>query len=428
VDENDGFHQYRKSNACERAPQMSTTQRFVIVGAGLAGASAAQTLRAEWVTGSITLIGHEQHPPYNRPPLSKQRLVGGDYELLVKPADWYAENGVELRLGTVVRSIDAKAHTVSLKDGETVAYDQLLLATGATPRRTTIPGATLPGVHYLRTIEDSDALRDKLKGGRKKLVVLGSGWIAMEVAASARMLGNDVTLLEVGHGSLHTSLGSEVDQIFGELHTQHGVDLRNHVEVLELVEVKGSVGAVRVKDAADIPCDLVLVAIGASPNTFIAEEAGLDVDGGILVDEALRTSDPNIFAAGDAANAFHPVLQARLRSDHWSNALTQGPAAARSMLGQTVVYDEVPYFYTDQYDLGMEFAGYVPLTKQAKVVFRGDPKGRNGIVFWLHKDRVVGGMNINVWDVNDEIKRIIRGAQPVDTAKLSDPSVDLATL
>lgn len=407
---------------------MSANPKFVIVGAGLAGVSAAETLRAEGFRGQIIIIGNEKHKPYNRPPLSKERLAGSTDDLFVKPESWYVENNIKLRLSTIVRSLDAKNRTLTLDDGEKLEYDRLLLATGATPRRTTIPGATLPGVHQLRTMDDSDRLRELLKDGGKKLVVIGSGWIGMEVAASARQLGNDVTILEIAHGPLESALGDEVGRIFADLHAAHGVDLRNRAEAVEIVEKGGRVAGVQVKDDGVVPADLVVVAIGASPNVYLAEQAGLKVSKGILVDAALRTSDPNIWAAGDVANAWHPFLKGRIRSDHWANALAQGPAAARSMLELPVNYDEVPYFYTDQYDLGMEFAGYIPLTKRAKVVYRGDIASREGLVFWMRKDRVVAGMNINVWDVNDEIKRIIAANKPVDVARLRDPSVDLATL
>jgi 3-phenylpropionate/trans-cinnamate dioxygenase ferredoxin reductase subunit len=407
---------------------MSTNPKFVIIGAGLAGACAAETLRNEGFRGEISIIGNEPHRPYNRPPLSKQRLAGEPDEVFVHPSNWYDDHSIELRLESIARTIDPAGHTIALEGGEKVRYDRLLLATGASARRVTIPGAWLDGIHYLRTLEDSDELRELLKDGDKRVVVVGSGWIGMEVAASARMLGNDVTVLEVAHGPLDSALGSEVGQLFASLHADHGVDIRNRAEATEFIGVDGRVIAVRVADGQDVPADVVVVAIGASPNVALAQGAGLEVRRGILVDEGMHTSHPDIFAAGDVANAWHPFIHDRIRSDHWANAMGQGPAAAKSMLGQLVSYDEIPYFYTDQYDLGMEFAGFVPLTRRAKIVYRGDVAKREVIVFWILNGRVVAGMNVNVWGVNDEIKRIIRDGKIVDIDHLPDPAVDLATL
>ncbi|WP_394769469.1 NAD(P)/FAD-dependent oxidoreductase [Lacisediminihabitans sp.] len=409
---------------------MTSQENFIIVGGGLAGASAAEALRAGGFEGSIRLFAGERHHPYIRPPLSKDYLSGKDAidTVFVHPHDWYGENGVEVSTGSPVASLDPAARSVTLADGERVGYDALLLATGSTPRRLPIAGADLDGVHYLRTIDDSEALRAELQDGGRRLVLIGSGWIGMEVAATARTLGNEVTILEREAIPLAAALGDELGTMFAEMHLEHGVTLRRQVVVDSIVGAGGRVTGVVLADGESIPADLVLVGIGAVPNVGLATSAGLETDNGVLTDAALHTSDQHIFAAGDVANAFHPVIGRRLRSEHWANALGGGAAAGRSMLGETVSYDDIPYFYTDQFDLGMEYSGYGPLTTGATVVYRGDRAKREFIAFWVADGKVVAGMNVNVWDVNEAVQGIIRRANTVDPARLADESVPLESL
>lgn len=401
---------------------------LVVVGGGLAAGSAAETLRAEGFDGDVTIVAGEPHPPYQRPPLSKGYLAGkeGADAVILHPAAWYADNGIALRTGTVVTALDPAAHRLELAGGESLAYDAVLLATGASPRHLPIPGADLPGVHTLRRIEDSDALHAQLKDGGRRLVLIGSGWIGLEVAATAREFGNEVTVLERDPVPLAAALGAELGSVFARLHREHGVDLRLSVGVESIVGDDRASGVV--VDGETVPADLVLVGVGAVPNIELAEGAGLDIQNGILVDASLRTSAPDVFAAGDVANAYHPVIQRHLRSEHWANALNAGPVAARAMLGQHVVFDDIPYFYTDQYDLGMELSGYAPLMSQAQLVIRGDLERREFIAFWVDAGRVVGGMNVNVWDVNETVQALIRSGEPVDGASLADPSVPLESL
>jgi len=261
-------------------------------------------------------------------------------------------------------------------------------------------------------------------------VLIGSGWIGLEVAATAREFGNEVTVLERDPVPLAAALGAELGTVFLRMHQEHGVDLRMSVGV-ERITGEGRADGV-VVDGETVPADLVLVGVGAVPNTGLADAAGLDVQNGILVDASLRTSAPDVFAAGDVANAYHPVIHRHLRSEHWANALNAGPIAARAMLGQDVVYDAIPYFYTDQYDLGMELSGYPPLMSQAGLVIRGDLDAREFIAFWVEDEpggvRVVGGMNVNVWDVNETVQALIRSGERVDAAALADPAVPLETL
>jgi 3-phenylpropionate/trans-cinnamate dioxygenase ferredoxin reductase subunit len=390
-------------------------QRFVIVGGGLAGAKAAEALRDKGYDGRLTLVGDERHLPYERPPLSKDHLAGkADRDsMTVHPAAWYDEHGVELALGIGVSRIDRDDHRVQLADGSSQPYDKLLLATGASPRRPRIPGADAPGVHYLRRIEDSEAIRDAF-GTARRIVVVGGGWIGLEVASAARQAGVAVTLLEAAELPLLRVLGPEVAPVFAELHRQHDVDLRFDANVAEIAAT-----GVKLADGTKIAADAVVVGVGAAPNTQLAERAGLHVDNGIVVDAALRTTDPDIVAAGDVANAFHPVLGRHIRVEHWANALSQPPVAAATMLGETASHDDLPYFFTDQYDLGMEFVG--DTSGYDRVVCRG--AGREFIAFWLKDNRLLAGMNVNVWDVVDPIKAMI--GRIVDPEALADPAKPL---
>jgi 3-phenylpropionate/trans-cinnamate dioxygenase ferredoxin reductase subunit len=403
---------------------------YVIVGASLAGAKAAETLRAEGFTGPIVLVGTEHELPYERPPLSKDYLLGKAERdsIFVHPAQWYADNNIDLRTGVTVTEIDRAAHAVVLADGTRIEYGKLLLTTGSSPRRLTIEGADLSGVHYLRSVGDSDRLKAAFGEG-VRVAVIGAGWIGLETAAAARNAGADVTVLEMAELPLLRVLGREVAAVFADLHREHGVDLRFGIQVAAITGEGGKATGVRLGDGSTVPADIVVVGIGVTPNVELAQAAGLKVDNGVRVDAGLCSSDPHIYAAGDVASAYHPVLGQHIRVEHWANALNQGPAAGKSMLGQDVAYDRVPYFFSDQFDLGMEYSGYVEPDGYAQVVFRGDVPGREFIAFWLDgADRVLAGMNVNVWDVTDPIQALVRAARPVDPAALADPSVDLGSL
>jgi len=402
--------------------------RMLIIGGGLAGGTAAEALRDEGFDGEITVVAAEAHPPYQRPPLSKGYLAGreGMDAVILHPADWYADRGIRLITGVAATSLEPTAHAVELEDGTRLTYDAVLLATGATPRMIPLPGHDLPGVMTLRRLDDSDALASLLRDGGRRLVVIGAGWIGMEVAATARGFGNEVAILERDAVPLAVALGAEMGEVFRGLHLEHGVDLRTSVGVDRIVGDTRATGVV--VDGETLQADLVLVGVGATPNTALAEEAGLDILNGVLTDEALRTSADDVYAAGDVANAFHPVLQRHLRSEHWANALNAGKVVARSMLGRQAVFDEIPYFYTDQYDLGMELSGYAPLMTDAELVVRGDLDAREFIAFWTDDGRIVAGMNVNVWDVNDKVQALIRSGARLDTARLRDADVPLEDL
>lgn len=411
---------------------------FVIVGGGLAGAKAAETLRAEGFTGRVILIGDERDHPYERPPLSKGYLSGKEERdsVFVHEPAWYAQADVELHLGQTVVAIDRDAKSVRLGEGTVLHYDKLLLATGAEPRRLDIPGTDLAGVHHLRRLAHADRLRQVLTVlGRDngRLVIAGGGWIGLEVAAAARGYGAEVTVVEPAATPLHHVIGPELGQVFTELHREHGVRFHFGARLTEITGQDGMVLAVRTDDGEEHPAHDVLAAIGAAPRAALAESAGLALadrghGGGIAVDAGLRTSDPDIYAAGDVAAAHHPLLGSRLRVEHWANALNGGPAAARSMLGQDVSYDRIPYFFSDQYDLGMEYSGWAPPGSYDQVILRGDVGKREFIAFWLKDRRVLAGMNVNVWDVTDHIQQLIRGGTPVDPQALGDPSVPLTSL
>lgn len=417
---------------------VDANRTFVIVGGGLAGAKAAETLREEGFTGRVILIGDERDHPYERPPLSKGYLTGKEERdgVFVHETAWYARADVELHLGQVVTSIDRAGRSVHLGDNTVVHYDKLLLATGAEPRRLDIPGTDLVGVHHLRRLAHADRLRHVLSAlGRDNghLVIAGGGWIGLEVAAAARGYGAEVTVVEPAATPLHHVIGPELGQIFTDLHTAHGVRFHFGARLTEITGQDGLVLAARTDTGEEHPAHDVLAAIGAAPRTALAEAAGLDMaapehGGGVAVDTSLRTSDPHIFAAGDIASVEHPLFGARLRVEHWANALNGGPAAARAMLGQDVVYDRVPYFFSDQYDLGLEYSGWAPPGSYDQVVIRGDAGKREFIAFWLKDRRVLAGMNVNVWDVTDSIQGLIRGGRETDPEALGDPSVPLESL
>ncbi|MGB3283825.1 MULTISPECIES: NAD(P)/FAD-dependent oxidoreductase [Mycolicibacter] len=408
---------------------MSTSTTFVIVGAGLAGAKAVEALRDKNFGGTLILLGEEQHLPYERPPLSKEFLAGkkalGDFT--VNPQDWYREHDVDFRSGARVVGVDRAGHTVELADGTSLSYQKLLLATGSRSRRVPIPGADARGVHYLRTVDDAAALDSALASGAP-LAVVGAGWIGMEVAAAARQRGVDVTVVETATLPLLASLGAENGAIFAALHRDHGVDLRLGSAVAEITTADGAATGLRLADGSQISAGAVLVAVGAQPNIELAEQAGLATgDGGVLVDASLCSSDPDIYAVGDIAAAQHPLLATRIRTEHWANALKQPAVAAAGMLGDPGEYAELPYFFTDQYDLGMEYVGHAP--GYSRVVFRGDTDAREYTSFWLGDDnRVLAGMNVNIWEGLDDIKALVRSQEPVDPDRLADPAAPLSEL
>lgn len=403
---------------------------IVIVGGGLAGARAAEGARAAGFDGRVVLIGAEDALPYIRPPLSKEFLVGtsqrGEFD--VHPAEWYRDERVELQLGRRVARLDPAAHLVELDGGGELHYDRLLLATGASPRRFPGPGADLAGVHLLRTVGDSDALRDALSTGGRRVVIIGAGWIGLEVASAARGYGNDVAVLGLEAVPLSAAIGDSAGSVFAALHREHGVDLRMSMSVARIVGADGRVTGVELEGGEIVPADLVVIGIGAIPETRLAEAAGLAVENGVSTDAAFRTSAADVYAVGDVANVFHPVLGRAIRVEHWANAENAGTAAGRSIAGERVEYDEIPYFYTDQYDLGMEYSGYGVLAAGVDPLFRGDRDAREFIAFWLAEGRVVAGMNVNVWDVNEAVQRLIRSRAVVDAARLADPAVPLDEL
>jgi 3-phenylpropionate/trans-cinnamate dioxygenase ferredoxin reductase subunit len=406
---------------------MADRRTFVIVGASLAGAKAAETLREEGFDGRVAVVGAERHRPYERPPLSKDYLQGSAERdsVYVHEEGFYGDQEIELLRGREVTAMDPARRTATLGDGETLAWDCLLLATGSAPRSLPIPGADLEGVHLLRTLDDSDRLREVVAAGGR-LVVIGAGWIGSEVAASARSGGMEVTIVERQSVPLQGVLGAEVGAMYAGVHRDHGVELLTDAGV-DAIEGDGRAERVRLAGGRTIDCAAVVVGVGAAPRTELAEAAGLAVDNGVLVDATLRAGDADVFAAGDVANAEHPFFERRVRVEHWANALNQGPAAARAMLGRNQPYERLPYFFSDQYDVGMEYSGLAD--PDARVVVRGDLAAREAVVFWLGDDgSVLAGMNINVWDVNEHVQALIRSRAAVDPARLADPDVPLEQL
>ena len=397
-----------------------SNQTFVIVGGGLAAAKAAEALREEGFDGRVMVLDEEDVPPYERPPLSKDYLRGeaGRDAIWAQEEGWYDSHDVELRMSTKVTELGASE--VVVDGGERLAFDQLLLATGSSPKRLQIPGADLGHVHVLRTVHDSDSLREALVPGAR-VVVIGAGWIGCEVAASAKQRGAEVTLVAPEDVPLERVLGPEVGAIYRDVHAANGVELvlGTGIEAIDAAGVRTSTG--RTLDA-----DIVVMGVGVAPRVELAEAAGLDVGDGVLTDDRLRTSAPHVFAAGDIARAQHPILGERIRVEHWGTALEQGPAAARNMLGRDLPYERIPYFFSDQFDTGMEYAGYAP--SYDRVVFRGDPSSLEFVAFWMRGERVLAGMNFNVWDVNEDIQALIRSGCTVDDDALRDADVALSEL
>ena len=408
---------------------MASSTTFVIIGGGLAGAKAVESLRDSDFDGEIILFAEEKHLPYERPPLSKEYLAGKKSltDFTVQNSDWYRDHSVDLRLGSRVSALNPAEHTVALPDGGTVRYEKLLLATGSASRRLPIPGSDADAVHYLRTYDDAEALNSVLAEG-SSLAVVGAGWIGLEVTAAARQRGVDVTVVETAKQPLLAALGEPVGEVFAKLHRDHGVDLRLEAQVGEIATTGGKASGLNMRDGSTVAADAVLVAVGAKPNVELAQDAGLSMgDGGVLVDPSLRTSDPDIYAVGDIAAAEHPLFGGRIRTEHWANALKQPAVAAAGMLGKPGEYAELPYFFTDQYDLGMEYVGHAPSFE--RVVFRGDVAGREFVAFWLDGDsRVLAGMNVNIWDVLDDVKALINSRSPVDPDRLADPQSPLGDL
>jgi 3-phenylpropionate/trans-cinnamate dioxygenase ferredoxin reductase subunit len=393
-----------------------SVERIVIVGSGGGGTKAAESVRKRGYDGSLTLVTADPHPPYARPPLSKAYLRGElelEKFLLALPDD------LDLRLSTNVAEIAERE--VVLESGERLLFDRLLLATGSEPRRLPVPGADLTGIHYLRNVGNSDAIREHAQASQRA-VVIGAGFIGAEVAASLRQLGLEVTLVEGGRLPLEHAFGPEIGAFYRDLHVAEGVEVLTSANLAGF-EGKGSVRAARLDDGRLLEADMVVVGVGVAPRIQLAEAAGLEVDKGVLVSERLETSVPGIYAAGDIANAQHPFYGTRVRIEHWFNAANMGPVAAANMLGDDEPYDRIPYFYSDQFDTKMEYSGYTP--QWDEVVLRGDPATRSFMAFWLEDDRVIAGMSVNIPDTTEPVEALIRGRNAVDRERLADPDTPL---
>jgi 3-phenylpropionate/trans-cinnamate dioxygenase ferredoxin reductase component len=394
----------------------SQPSRIVIIGASLAGASAAIMLRDQGYLGELTVIGEESQLPYERPPLSKAVLIGSRDE-----PDWVAEKAtyddkdISLKLGTMATRID-RAGKVVVASRTEYPYDKLLIATGSGSRRLDLPGADLEGLLTLRTLEESLALRERFTDGAR-IVIVGGGWIGCEAAAAAREHGAGVTVIEPRSQPLIHVVGEQIGATFAALHRDHGVDLRLGIGVTGFAG-DGTVSSVHIKGHASVPADMVLTAVGAAPNIALADVAGLQLaDGGIAVDATLRSSDPNIYAAGDVAAHDHPKYPHRIRVEHWANAKDQGAHVALNLLGAEEPYVLRPFFFSDQYDLGCEYRGFADPTKD-RLVVRGDLKSREFTAFWVRGGAVAAAMNVNQWDDTDTLQELVDSGRQISDKEL----------
>jgi 3-phenylpropionate/trans-cinnamate dioxygenase ferredoxin reductase subunit len=395
---------------------------FAIIGGGLAAAEAARTLRSEGYAGALVVVAEEPMLPYERPPLTKAYLRGevGPETLLAQPAPFYETAGIEVRTGARAIELDVAGRTIGLADGSRIPFDKVLLATGATAARPALEGVEAPWVHLIRTAADADRLR-LAAGEASTAVVAGGGWIAAEAAASLRQMGLDVTLVVPGAEVLERHLGIEAGQVFSELHEHNGVHLERASRVRSLGNRAGR-HDVRLEDGRVITTDLVVLGLGAAPAVDLARAGGLEAGDGILVDGQLRTSAEGVFAAGDVASAWNPRYAERVRSEHWDNARRQGRTAARNMLGGGEVYDRVPYFFSDQFDLGMELVGRPGIGTEQLV--RHESTGT--VVLWTRRGGVVAGMHTNLRDSKKAIDRLVTAGGEIDATAFRDPSVPLS--
>ena len=400
-------------------------QPWVIAGGGLAAGKAAATLRKEGFDGRLVVVTEERHPPYARPNLSKDYLRGesGVDKLWAADAGLWASPDTELRMGRRATNLDPGGRRLELDDGRVLTYERLLIATGASAVRGGIPGSDLDFVHVVRTIEDADRLRTAATGA-SSVVIAGGGWIAAETAASLRQMGNDVTLVIPGAELLDRRLGADVGRLYSSLHERHGIRLVRGAWVVEVVTDAAGRG-VRLADGTLVRADLVVLGFGAAPNVDLASRAGLDVSGGIVVNAQLETAAPGVFAAGDAAMAWHPRYGRAIRTEHWDTARRQGTAAALNMLGRGVAYDRLPYFYSDQFELGMEAYGLPDPSHEVAIRSYDDDRF---VALWLAGGHVEAGLHGNDWDAVKTIERLVAERAALDVARFRDPSVPLTEL
>jgi 3-phenylpropionate/trans-cinnamate dioxygenase ferredoxin reductase subunit len=399
---------------------------FAIVGASLAGGTAAATLRQEGFDGDVILIGAEPQPPYERPPLSKQYLRGETpfEKALVRPAPFYGQNRIETLFGVRATRIDPSGRIVELDTGRRVRYDKLLITTGVKNRRPQIPGLELPGVLDLRSVVDADALRTQIASGRRAVVV-GMGFIGCEVAASLRLKGVEVTAVDPSPAPLFRVLGRQIGQVVAAIHHDHGVDT-NFEDVVTRFEGDRRVERVLTKRGRRIDCDFAVVGVGVEPVIDLIAGSGIETDNGIVVDEYCRTTVDGIYAAGDVANHFHPVFGRRMRVEHWQNAMQQGAAAARSMLGRGQPYDAVHWFWSDQYDVNLQYAGFPRQWEQ--MVVRGSLERRNFLGFYLSQGRIDAVVALNRGKDLRRVMPLIGSPGSVDPEQLKDEGVDLRSV
>lgn len=399
---------------------------YVVIGAGIAGTRAAEALRTDGAAGRVVIIGDESLMPYERPELSKAYLAGTKQlaDFTIREETWFREHEIEFISGRSASALDRTNQVIELDTGERLTYHRLLLASGSRPRHLQLPGADLPGVHYLRRVGDSDAIRDVIAEGGP-IAVIGGGWIGLEVAAVARDAGAEVTVLEMARAPLQRVVGDEVGERFAQLHRSHGTQVHTEVRIARITG-RGSVEGVELADGTLVPAKAVIAGVGVRPNIELAEQSGLDVQNGVLTDLSLRTSDPNIWAAGDVANCENSWVGGRIRVEHFATADEQGAFAGHGMAGSHETWGVAPYFWSDQYDAGLEYRGWAH-PERSRLVTRGEVSDGQWAAFWLDEDnRIRAGMHVNMWDDADTLRDLIADRRLVIPRRLADPAIPLA--
>ncbi len=406
---------------------MSEHRQLIIIGGGLAGHAAALSARHNGYGGRITILAEESSIPYERPPLSKAVLQGkkDPAELAFQPNGDYSGDEITVLTNARAQEVDVRERRIKVSNGDTLAFDDLLIATGARPITLESPGFDLDGVHYLRTIEDARQIQGDLESA-ESVVVIGAGFIGSEAAASARTLGKSVTLVDMADAPMSAAFHPDIASVCAAIHEDQGVELRMNAKVTEL-RGSGRVQQAVLDDGSTIDCDMVIVGVGVHPNVELFEGSGVEIDNGILTDEYCRTSVPGVYAAGDVANWWHPELKQRLRVEHFDNAGSQGTYVGQVIAGAAEEpFAPVPYFWSDQYDTNIQYAGVA--SDDSEVIIRGKPEERSITAFYLDNGAICAAVTINNAREFRSCRRLVAARAEIDPDTLRDPETDIRKL